>query len=136
MRHHFHSVQLIVPVRYIERNICKSFLFLELCNPADYFSIFMQWSYKAHNLQIQSLVIEILEDSFTGMPFVLRSDGNWIKNKGSDFYIEFGIGPKQVQKVAVPCLYLCLLVISLSRPFVDSMPGFIYYAYLMGTFSH
>ena len=44
--------------------------------------------------------MEIEKDTFLGMPFVLLSNGRWIKNNGSDFYIEFGGGPKHVQKVA------------------------------------
>ncbi|RVW43449.1 Alpha-glucan water dikinase, chloroplastic [Vitis vinifera] len=51
--------------------------------------------------EVQTLKIEIEEDSFVGMPFVLLSQGNWIKNGGSDFYIEFRVGPKQVKKVAL-----------------------------------
>lgn len=43
--------------------------------------------------------IEIEDDSIVGMPFVLRSGGNWIKNQGSDFYVEFGVKSKQIQKV-------------------------------------
>ena len=35
------------------------------------------------------------------MPFVLVSDGKWLKNNGSDFYIEFGGGKKQIQKVTL-----------------------------------
>lgn len=50
--------------------------------------------------EVQTLKIEIEEDSFVGMPFVLLSQGNWIKNGGSDFYIEFRVGPKQVKKDA------------------------------------
>ncbi|KAH7515688.1 hypothetical protein FEM48_Zijuj10G0053100 [Ziziphus jujuba var. spinosa] len=50
--------------------------------------------------KVQSLEIEIEEDSFRGMPFVLHSAGNWIKNKGSDFYIDFVAKSKQVQKDA------------------------------------
>ncbi|KAJ7943678.1 Alpha-glucan water dikinase, chloroplastic [Quillaja saponaria] len=48
--------------------------------------------------EVQSLDIEFEEDSYKGIPFVLLSDGNWIKNKGSDFYIEFGSGLKKAQK--------------------------------------
>ncbi|CAN1187423.1 Alpha-glucan water dikinase, chloroplastic [Linum perenne] len=48
--------------------------------------------------QVQSFQIEIEDDSFVGMPFVLLSNGNWIKNKGSDFYVEFAGATKQVQK--------------------------------------
>ncbi|KAF8390461.1 hypothetical protein HHK36_024987 [Tetracentron sinense] len=44
---------------------------------------------------VQSLEIVIGEKDFIGMPFVLRSGGNWMKHDGSDFYVEFGIGSKQ-----------------------------------------
>ncbi|XP_042502200.1 alpha-glucan water dikinase, chloroplastic-like isoform X2 [Macadamia integrifolia] len=50
--------------------------------------------------QVQSLDIEIGDENFVGMPFVLLSSGNWIKNNGSDFYIDFGVGSKKVKKVA------------------------------------
>ena len=52
------------------------------------------------NFQVQTLEIEIEEDSFVGMLFILLSQGNWIKDNGSDFYIEFRVASKQVQKVA------------------------------------
>lgn len=61
------------------------------------------FTYSQFNFQVQTLKIEIEEDSFVGMPFVLLSQGNWIKNGGSDFYIEFRVGPKQVKKVALCC---------------------------------
>ncbi|XP_027348742.1 alpha-glucan water dikinase, chloroplastic [Abrus precatorius] len=47
--------------------------------------------------EVQSLDIEVDDDSFKGMPFVILSDGEWIKNNGSNFYIEF-VGKKQIQK--------------------------------------
>ncbi|XP_065873488.1 alpha-glucan water dikinase, chloroplastic [Euphorbia lathyris] len=50
--------------------------------------------------QVQTFELEIEEDSFAGMPFVLLADGKWIKNNGADFYIEFSAGTKQVQKDA------------------------------------
>ncbi|KDP26632.1 hypothetical protein JCGZ_17790 [Jatropha curcas] len=50
--------------------------------------------------QLQSIEMEIEEDIFVGMPFVLLSNGNWIKNRNSDFYIEFRGGSKPVQKDA------------------------------------
>ncbi|WVZ52550.1 hypothetical protein U9M48_003598 [Paspalum notatum var. saurae] len=42
-------------------------------------------------LQYQALEIEIEvdEDSYKGMPFVLRSNEIWIKNNASDFYLDF-----------------------------------------------
>ncbi|KAK3416768.1 hypothetical protein EUGRSUZ_H02531 [Eucalyptus grandis] len=48
--------------------------------------------------KVQCMEIELGDESFIGMPFVLRANGNWIKNKGSDFYIQFVAEPKQVQK--------------------------------------
>lgn len=48
-----------------------------------------------HQLRIQSVEIEIEGDDFIGMPFVLVSAGNWIKDKGSDFYVELGVRSKQ-----------------------------------------
>ncbi|OVA19870.1 Pyruvate phosphate dikinase [Macleaya cordata] len=48
--------------------------------------------------QVQSLEIEIGEDDYVGMPFVLLSDGNWIKDSGSDFYVDFTIGSKKVKQ--------------------------------------
>ncbi|KAK9060237.1 hypothetical protein SSX86_020941 [Deinandra increscens subsp. villosa] len=48
--------------------------------------------------KIQSLEIEIGE-GFVGMPFVLFSGNKWIKNNGSDFYVEF-IAPKKAIKDA------------------------------------
>ncbi|CAN0893175.1 Alpha-glucan water dikinase, chloroplastic [Linum grandiflorum] len=48
--------------------------------------------------QVQSFQIEIEDNSFVGMPFVLLSNGNWIKNNGSDFYVEFSSATKKVQK--------------------------------------
>lgn len=36
------------------------------------------------------------------MPFVIHCGENWIKNSGSDFYIDFAAGSKPVQKVASP----------------------------------
>lgn len=47
-------------------------------------------------LQVQSVEIEIEGEDFIGMPFVLVSAGNWIKDNGSDFYINIGVQPKQV----------------------------------------
>ncbi|KAJ9554557.1 hypothetical protein OSB04_018602 [Centaurea solstitialis] len=49
--------------------------------------------------KIQLLEIEIGEGGFVGMPFVLFSGKRWIKNNGSDFYVEFA-GPKKAIKDA------------------------------------
>ncbi|KAL2903324.1 Alpha-glucan water dikinase chloroplastic [Bienertia sinuspersici] len=48
-----------------------------------------------HQLKLQSLEIEIEGGDFVGMPFVLVSSGNWIKDNGSDFYVDIGVRPKQ-----------------------------------------
>ncbi|WOH16560.1 hypothetical protein DCAR_0936116 [Daucus carota subsp. sativus] len=47
--------------------------------------------------QVQSIQIEV-EENFAGMPFVLLSGANWIKNNGSDFYVNFSSGPKLIHK--------------------------------------
>ncbi|KAI3887334.1 hypothetical protein MKX03_002738 [Papaver bracteatum] len=48
--------------------------------------------------QVQSLEIEIGEEDYVGMPFVLLSGGNWMKDSGSDFYVDFKTGPKKVKQ--------------------------------------
>ncbi|XVF85026.1 hypothetical protein PTKIN_Ptkin17bG0085500 [Pterospermum kingtungense] len=50
--------------------------------------------------QVQCTEMEIEDGNFKGMPFVLLSGGKWIKNNGSDFYVEFSPRFKQVQKDA------------------------------------
>lgn len=50
--------------------------------------------------QVQLVEIEIEGDDFIGMPFVLVSAGNWIKDKGSDFFVELAVRSKQMQKDA------------------------------------
>lgn len=50
------------------------------------------------DLKIQSLELEFEDDKYVGMPFVLLSNGKWIKNKGSDFYVEFGSKSKPFQQ--------------------------------------
>ncbi|XP_019421635.1 PREDICTED: alpha-glucan water dikinase, chloroplastic-like isoform X2 [Lupinus angustifolius] len=47
--------------------------------------------------EVQTLDIEVKDDTFKGIPFVILSGGKWIKNNGSNFIIEFG-GKKQIQK--------------------------------------
>lgn len=47
-------------------------------------------------LGVQTLEIEVEGDDFVGMPFVLVSSGNWIKDNGSDFYVDISVRPKQV----------------------------------------
>ncbi|KAM0844462.1 hypothetical protein ACQ4PT_057025 [Festuca glaucescens] len=42
-----------------------------------------------NGLHHQVLEIELDEDSYRGMPFVLRSNQTWIKNGTSDFYLDF-----------------------------------------------
>ncbi|CDP13198.1 unnamed protein product [Coffea canephora] len=50
--------------------------------------------------KVQSLEIELEDDNYLGMPFVLLADGKWIKNKGFDFYVEFGAKTKQIEQAA------------------------------------
>ncbi|EPS64613.1 hypothetical protein M569_10167, partial [Genlisea aurea] len=47
--------------------------------------------------KVQYLEITFDSESFVGMPFVLLSGGNWIKNKGSDFYIELKSKSKKAE---------------------------------------
>lgn len=56
--------------------------------------------YSAESIfQVQSLDIVIEDDNFVGMPFVLLSGEKWIKNQGSDFYVDFGAASKPALKV-------------------------------------
>ncbi|KAI3997695.1 hypothetical protein MKX01_040668 [Papaver californicum] len=48
--------------------------------------------------QVQSLEIEIGEEDYVGMPFVLLSGGNWMKDSGSDFYVDFKTESKKVKQ--------------------------------------
>ncbi|CAM8982027.1 unnamed protein product [Rhodiola kirilowii] len=48
--------------------------------------------------KVQFLDVEIEDATFLGMPFVLISGSNWIKNDGYNFYIEFNGGPKKAPK--------------------------------------
>ncbi|XP_068639129.1 alpha-glucan water dikinase, chloroplastic-like [Aristolochia californica] len=45
--------------------------------------------------KLQSIEIEVDGANFVGLPFVLLSNGRWINNNGSDFYVEFS---SQVEK--------------------------------------
>jgi len=40
-----------------------------------------------------------------GMPFVIFSGNKWIKNNGSDFYIEF-VGPKKAINVLLYLIFI------------------------------
>ncbi|KAM3202848.1 alpha-glucan water dikinase, chloroplastic [Capsicum annuum] len=50
--------------------------------------------------KVQSLDIVIEDGNFVGMPFVLLSGEKWIKNQGSDFYVDFGAASKPALKAA------------------------------------
>ncbi|KAG2256802.1 hypothetical protein Bca52824_076096 [Brassica carinata] len=47
---------------------------------------------------VQTFELEIEGDSYKGMPFVLKAGERWIKNSGSDFYVDFSKEEKHVQK--------------------------------------
>ncbi|CAG7899970.1 unnamed protein product [Brassica rapa] len=47
---------------------------------------------------VQTFEVEIEGDSYKGMPFVLKAGERWIKNSGSDFYVDFAKEEKHVQK--------------------------------------
>ncbi|KAG9449919.1 hypothetical protein H6P81_009884 [Aristolochia fimbriata] len=46
--------------------------------------------------KLRSIEIEVDEGNYVGLPFVLLSNGRWINNNGSDFYVEFS---SQIEKV-------------------------------------
>ncbi|KAI4384682.1 hypothetical protein MLD38_002801 [Melastoma candidum] len=48
--------------------------------------------------QVQGVEIELKDGGYIGMPFVLHAGSSWIKNKGSDFYIEFNAASKKIYK--------------------------------------
>lgn len=48
----------------------------------------------------QTVELEIDKTEFTGLSFVLLADGNWIKNGGSDFHIDFISETIRIPKVA------------------------------------
>uniref|UniRef100_A0A1D1ZGH5 Alpha-glucan water dikinase, chloroplastic n=1 Tax=Anthurium amnicola TaxID=1678845 RepID=A0A1D1ZGH5_9ARAE len=52
------------------------------------------------DLFYQAVEIQIDGDDFVGMPFVLVSDGNWIKDCDSDFYIDFSNESMKTKKEA------------------------------------
>ncbi|KAI5679233.1 hypothetical protein M9H77_10183 [Catharanthus roseus] len=58
-----------------------------------------QFSNSSYDLKVQSLELEFEDDKYVGMPFVLLSNGKWIKNKGSDFFVEFSAKSKPLQQV-------------------------------------
>ncbi|CAH8338830.1 unnamed protein product [Eruca vesicaria subsp. sativa] len=47
---------------------------------------------------VQIFEVEIEGESYKGMPFVLKAGERWIKNSGSDFYVDFAKEEKHVQK--------------------------------------
>ncbi|OAY62835.1 Alpha-glucan water dikinase, chloroplastic [Ananas comosus] len=49
-------------------------------------------------LLYQSVEIELDDGNYKGLPFVLQSDGTWIKNSGSDFYVEFTSETSKIRK--------------------------------------
>ncbi|KAL3835592.1 hypothetical protein ACJIZ3_010328 [Penstemon smallii] len=48
--------------------------------------------------KVRSLEITIEDEDFVGMPFVIVSGENWVKNSGSDFYAEFNTSFQEVQR--------------------------------------
>lgn len=61
---------------------------------------FVALSHADSGYQLQLVEININEGRYDGIPFVLCSNGHWIKNKGSDFYVEFGGRTTKVLKDA------------------------------------
>ncbi|XP_078431016.1 pyruvate phosphate dikinase, PEP/pyruvate binding domain-containing protein [Wolffia australiana] len=46
----------------------------------------------------QTVEIAIEGDEYVGLPFVLHSDGYWMKNSGSDFYVDFSQSSVKLKK--------------------------------------
>ncbi|KAL6007085.1 hypothetical protein ACLOJK_032581 [Asimina triloba] len=61
---------------------------------------FVEDSLMDPSFQVSSVEVEIDDGDFKGIPFVLLSSGNWIKNNGSDFYIEFSSQAEKARKDA------------------------------------
>ncbi|KAK8914101.1 hypothetical protein KSP39_PZI023890 [Platanthera zijinensis] len=61
---------------------------------------FVAVSHADPEYQLQLIEININDGHYEGIPFVLCSDGHWIKDKGSDFYVEFGGRTTKVLKDA------------------------------------
>lgn len=47
----------------------------------------------------QGIEIELEDNNFIGLPFVLRSGGNWYKDNGSDYYMPVRPADKKAVKV-------------------------------------
>lgn len=64
-------------------------------------------------VQVKYLEIEINDDDFKGMPFVMVSAGNWIKNSGSDFYVNFAVASRQSSQAQKVILFFLFLIYAL-----------------------
>ncbi|XP_040380962.1 alpha-glucan water dikinase, chloroplastic [Oryza brachyantha] len=54
--------------------------------------------YELEGLRCQVVVIELDGGGYQRMPFVLRSGETWMKNNGSDFYLDFGTKVAKITK--------------------------------------
>lgn len=61
-----------------------------------------------------------VDDTFKGIPFVILSEGKWIKNNGSNFYIEFA-GKKHIQKVTLPEIVFVFLLSPIMLAYVTML---------------
>ena len=59
-------------------------------------------------LHIQVIVIELDDDGYKGMPFVLRRGERWIKNNDSDFYLD--LKTKVTKKAKAVSIFVPLLL--------------------------
>nr|CAB3503384.1 unnamed protein product [Digitaria exilis] len=57
-------------------------------------------------LHYQVVEIELDDGGYKGMPFVLRSGETWIKNNGSDFYLDFSAPDTRKIKAIVPVHFI------------------------------
>lgn len=72
----------------------------------------------------------VIEDgNFVGMPFVLFSGEKWIKNQGSDFYVDFSAASKLALKVS-----MLLNLLDITCIHLDSRFGVLLACYLFRCF--
>jgi hypothetical protein len=69
-------------------------------------------------LHIQVVEIELDDDGYKGMPFVLRRGETWIKNNDSDFYLDFKTKVTKKAKAIVRIFVALLLELFLCSTLV------------------
>jgi alpha-glucan,water dikinase len=78
------------------------------------------------------LEIELDDDSYKGMPFVLRSNQTWIKNSTSDFYLDFSRRAVKSSEVTLPFSFSPILAKNLLQKSSQN-PMLIFFPCIKGT---